>query len=47
MTERAKTFWGRAGKAIAGVSISIAGFVALYGLAAAQYAEYAARAAGR
>jgi hypothetical protein len=47
MSERAKAFWGRTGKAIAGVSISVASLVGLYGLAAAQYAEYAARAIGR
>jgi hypothetical protein len=43
MAERAKTFWARAGKAVAGVSIFVAGLVTLYALAAAQYADFSSR----
>ena len=43
MVEQVRTFWGRTGRAIAGVSISVAGLVALCGLAAAQYSDFSSR----
>jgi hypothetical protein len=43
MREAVKAWWSVGGQAIAGVTASAAGLVALYGFALAQHAQYVAR----
>ncbi len=47
MREAMRSWWVGGGQAIAGVSASAAGLVALYGFAVAQHAQYVARIVAR